>query len=279
MNALIRTCFIIVLSIYSMCISFRYISSQSEYRIITFDSGQGDSSLIQLGENNILIDMGTKEFDILSKLDDYIDFDNRKIDLLVLTHPHTDHYGGISRLLLAYAVDKVVYRNYCEASKVVDFALQSKTNFDFENRIVFSLNDAELYIYAVSNEKSKEGCYISIDGNYNNDSLIVLFKFENKQYIFWGDLEIPYTDKVVDAIKKDGLVLEFIYWKAGHHCSDTSTNETTFNEISVGLIGCSVGLSNKYNHPSSSVLTLFKLKKIKYLVTYEAGDIVIPLIE
>ena len=64
---------------------------EGNLRVVFLDIGQGDAALIQTSEQqNILVDGGPDK-NIIYKLDQYIPFNNRKIDLVILTHLDSDH--------------------------------------------------------------------------------------------------------------------------------------------------------------------------------------------
>jgi competence protein ComEC len=70
------------------------------------DMGQGDSILLQFNGKNILIDGGIQEMG--PKVETYLrNHDVSSLDLLVSTHPHEDHIGGLVTILKDFPV-KVV---------------------------------------------------------------------------------------------------------------------------------------------------------------------------
>jgi len=79
-------------------------------RVIFFDVGQGDSALIQSDGYNILIDTGANR-DVVYKLGEYLSIGESKIDMLVTTHEHADHNGGVDSLCESYYVENIVSLN------------------------------------------------------------------------------------------------------------------------------------------------------------------------
>ena len=68
------------------------------------DVGQGDSILVDFGETEVLIDGGNRSPRVVSYLEHYVDGD---IEVMVATHPHADHIGGLIAVLDAFAVDEI----------------------------------------------------------------------------------------------------------------------------------------------------------------------------
>ena len=69
-----------------------------ELSMHTIDVGQGDSTLIMQGKSTMLIDCGTKSKgkDVVKYLKD---LGVTKIDVLIGTHPHDDHMGGMAEFI------------------------------------------------------------------------------------------------------------------------------------------------------------------------------------
>jgi competence protein ComEC len=99
---LIIVCLIIL--ILSGCLYYDYYNKK--YEIIFLDVGQGDAILIDLpGNNEILID-GGPDINILEKLGKHLPIYNSDIELMILTHPHSDHVTGLIEVLKRYEIKK-----------------------------------------------------------------------------------------------------------------------------------------------------------------------------
>jgi len=78
---------------------FYYAHQTDRESVIFFDVGQGDASLIMLSDDyQILIDGGPDQ-QILEKLGQYMPFYDNTIELVILTHPHSDHVSGLVEVL------------------------------------------------------------------------------------------------------------------------------------------------------------------------------------
>jgi beta-lactamase superfamily II metal-dependent hydrolase len=71
-----------------------------------FDVGQGDASLIQINDYQILIDGGPDD-SVLNKLGDVMPVYDKEIEVMILSHPHADHLIGLNQVLDRYQVDKI----------------------------------------------------------------------------------------------------------------------------------------------------------------------------
>ena len=87
---------------------FSYHQPYDRLEVIFLDIGQGDAILIKTPQNkNILIDGGPDQ-KIIYKIDHYLSFNNRQIDLMILTHPDPDHFTGLVEVLSRLKVKKII---------------------------------------------------------------------------------------------------------------------------------------------------------------------------
>src|SRR3989338_6630452 len=85
-----------------------YVEAHRLFRVTFFDVGQGDAIFVEAPNGNqILIDGGPSDR-IAAKLGEHMPFWDRSIDLLILTHPHTDHLNGLLEVLKRYDVGMVM---------------------------------------------------------------------------------------------------------------------------------------------------------------------------
>src|SRR5262245_55238718 len=73
-----------------------------------FDVGQGDGALIQGPAGEQVIIDGGPDSSLLSNLGNVMPFSDRTIDLLILTHPHLDHFGSFAAILERYEVKRMM---------------------------------------------------------------------------------------------------------------------------------------------------------------------------
>jgi competence protein ComEC len=80
----------------------------TQSRMVVFDVGQGDAIFFRTADGeDVLIDGGPDKT-VLSKLDRYMPFWDRNIELMILTHPHADHVYGLNEVLKRYNVEMVM---------------------------------------------------------------------------------------------------------------------------------------------------------------------------
>lgn len=100
---IIVVCIIVVIVI----VAIATLPPTPEPRTLTvhfIDVRQGDSILLDLGDTEVLIDGGEKSPGVVSYIDDYVD---GSLEVMVATHPHTDHIDGLIAVLDAFEIDEI----------------------------------------------------------------------------------------------------------------------------------------------------------------------------
>lgn len=88
------------------------------------DVGQGDAILIDCGTTEVLIDGGSSSPAVVSYLNDYVD---EPLEVVVATHPHADHIGGLTAVLESFQVQEV-WRNGEESTSQTYAAFDNAMN-------------------------------------------------------------------------------------------------------------------------------------------------------
>jgi competence protein ComEC len=239
-------------------------------KVIFLDIGQGDSSLIQTpNKQNILIDGGPTR-GIIYKLDKYIPLTNRKIDLMILTHPDPDHLSGLVEVLKRYQVNQVAYTGvddpdplYSEWKKIIEE--KKIPTMIIDKKQILKLNEQTILEFLWP-EKSLVGKSFK-DDNYG--SIVNKLVFGQVKFLFTGDATIEVEKELIR--NNENLLTDVL--KVGHHGSKTSTSLEFLEKVKPKYAVISVG-KNNFGHPSFRVLTNLEKIKAKILRTDEKGDII-----
>jgi beta-lactamase superfamily II metal-dependent hydrolase len=228
------------------------------------DVGQGDAIYISLRDHNdILIDGGdnTQGSAVVSYLTNQgID----DIELLVATHPHADHIGGLDDVLAAFKVEAVV-----DNGMVVDTA----TYRDYRDAVKA---EGCPYQKAVPGQSWVFGSYalkalgpVRDHGDANNNSVVCLLDCGEIEFLFTGDAE---AEAEADLLGK-AVAAEIL--KVGHHGSRTSTSQAFLAAVSPEVAVISVGAGNTYGHPAASTLQRLKDMGVGISRTDQNGTVII----
>jgi competence protein ComEC len=230
-------------------------------RVVIFDIGQGDSILIQKGNYEILIDGGGDD-SVIYKMGEYMKWSDRLIDVVVITHMHDDHYVGIKHLLETYDVGLFLLSpncgSLCSEFKEYEY-IEVKQGMDISYR------DINMHILW-----PRVG---ALDGNLNNDSIVLLLSYLNKRILLMGDAEIEVEEILLDSYGVDITNVDIL--KAGHHCSNTASSYDFIKTTDPNVSICSCGEDNRFGHPHEETIETFNILNIPYHITWEDGDYVV----
>ena len=228
-------------------------------RVSFLDVGQGDAILIQTPEgHNVLIDGGPGS-KVLEELSDTLPFLHRKIDFMILTHPHSDHIEGLVEALKRYEVGAVLltlvnYNNYYYEEFLKDLA-----EGDFEIFIAKASEDFRIgsvyfdVLYPFEPIASRD-----ID-NLNNSSIVLRISHLGtdgvwQSFLLSGDCEKECEEEIL----AEGFYLKSDVYKAGHHGSKTASSYDFVQAIYPDIAVVQCGEKNKFGHPHAETLRTFK---------------------
>jgi len=259
------------------------------FRVIFFNVGQGDSTLIQLASGErILVDCGPDK-KVLSKLGEYLPFFSRKIDYLFVTHPDSDHYAGCAAVLDRYDVKNIFLNGEQKRGDYIWEAFkQARAKEKAKEKIVngyeeISIGDSILKFFSPDESLQLSGVENTDTNNY---SLVFQLISKEKTFLFTGDMEEPLEKALLGRycpsylnqkdLNNQDCILHSDYLKVGHHGSQSSSGEDFLRAVSAKTAVISVGPPpNKYGHPSLRVIKRLWRARLRILRTDQLDDIII----
>lgn len=218
---------------------------------VTFlDVGQGDAIHIRTpGGSQILIDAGRwSPAGNSGERVLYPHFEHNSIqslDAVLLTHPHADHIGGMPALIEKMEIEGI-YQSCLEYDSalyktVMEMAGEKNIQIRYPAAGEMIEVDPAIRIFVLSPEPGS--CR---SRNPNNHSLIVKIVYGETHFLFTGDAEKEQereiTDRYGDFLKSD-------LYKAGHHGSNTSSNDFFMQHVQPGMTVTSLAFRNRFGHP------------------------------
>lgn len=244
-KSLIKIFLLFLLAIYvNGCIKEKLFS------VHIIDVGQGDSIFIQTLEDKcILIDAGDEEAE--HTVYSYLKRRGvKKIDVLIATHPDTDHIGSMD-----YIIDKFKISHF--------YMPDAKTDSEAFYNLLDSCRDKNLKI-----EYLTKGDVLKIDSSTtmeilspstitdknNLNSIVSLLNYKGYEFLFTGDAEKENESEILSSCNLPDI--EFL--KAGHHGSSSSSTDEFIAKLKPEAVAISCGYNNDYGHPHRSVLDTFR---------------------
>ena len=254
--------------------------------VVICDVGQGDAIFIRTPQgSDILIDSGPDD-SVLSCLGKHMPFWDRTLELVLITHPHADHFTGLFSVLKAYKVKAFATEDL--ENKTLGFGELMKMikNQDISTRFVFAgdkfrLKDGVmLEIVGPTKEflsQTSPGGTIGESKEFG--SILTLIKYENFSALLTGDSQ---SEELKEAIQSfdfapfgaaQGKQGKIAILQVPHHGSKTGLNADILDFLQPKLAVISVGAKNKYGHPTRFTLDLLKSVNIKVLRTDQDGEV------
>lgn len=214
------------------------------------DVGQGDCVLI-IGDDGstVLIDSGEYEYaaTVLDYLDDY---GITRLDYVVVSHPHTDHMGGMASIIkgvkeVGTFIMPRVADDYIPTTYSYEKMLDALENKGCEVRIARTegIDFGSGKLMFITADYSGD--------NLNNYSVVLKYVLNDTAFLFSGDLEAD-MEKVILSESHD---LSADIYKLGHHGSTTSNSALWMAAICPDYCVCECGADNSYGHPHREVIT------------------------
>jgi competence protein ComEC len=213
------------------------------------DVGQGDAILIQAPDGKqMLVDGGQYPSLLPSRIGEQLPFWDKKIDLVVATHPDTDHVDGLVDLFDTYRVGQVLTNGtHDEPGSGYDRLILAAQR---ANTPVRSINTGEVIGFGaeVWIEILHAGALPGSDED-NDESIVMRLVHEDFSLLLTGDA----GHTAEQALLRNGKDVQSAVLKAGHHGSNTASGREFLQAVSPQIVIISGG-GERYNHPHEEVL-------------------------
>lgn len=274
---------------------FVFLSPDSNFHLVACDVGQGDSILAYYKNTQILIDGGPGK-SVIDCLDRHLPFWDRKIEMVVLTHPESDHFSGLVEVFRNYDVLSFLASPLDSSSqgyqllkkevgsrdiKVISPDRGKIIRVDLMRFVILHpshhfLAENSSLVGDVSNNQN-----VSVLGartsarSLNEFSINLILSFGSFDALLTGDI-VPQVSEEVEVGFKS--VLPFVqdgrveYIKVPHHGSKNGLTHSLLELVKPKIAVISVG-KNSYGHPSPEIIKMLEENKVSVFQTNQSGDV------
>lgn len=254
------------------------LKKNSTFCILFIDVGQGDAALIECDGRYMLLDCGDKSagdkvYSVLEQKG------VQHLDILALSHFHSDHVGGLIKVLsYASRIDKTIANTN-----------QSEEPIFIEVDHQLAINNSRITVPKVGEKYplgSAEVEVVEVASTEHNNSLVLLITYGENRFLFTGDIEGNAQKNLSDYLANDSRVkngvLKVDLLKMPHHGAyndDHGFQSSNLNRLFILLnpdyAVISVGNGNKYKHPHQETIDLLNQAEVQVYQTDLNGDILV----
>ena len=225
---------------------------QNKMHVTFLDVGQGDAIHIQTPNNrHLLVDAGrwspmsNSGERVLLPYFNHLGIDH--LDAVILSHPHADHIGGMPDLIENISIGKIYQADYPYDSQLyhryMHLAEQYQIPVYHAKSGALIDADPEIRIFVLGPDDDSPR-----DRNPNNHSVAFKLVHGNNHFLFTGDAEVNQERLLANRY---GDFLRSDLYKAGHHASNTSSNDFFMQYVEPDFTVASLAFRNVFGHPGT----------------------------
>ena len=242
--------------------------------VYVLDVGQGDSIFLRSpAGKTMLVDASVSgAYEVIDK---FLQAQGvNKLDIVIGTHPHADHIGGMRKVVENYEIGAYYMpdaaTNTATFEKLLDTldARNVPVRQAIAGENAFIPWDEQVEIRILSPFGGEEY-------DLNNASVVCRVRFGDTAIMLTGDAEAPAEKTALNELPASYFAATVL--KMGHHGSSSSTTQAFFDAVNPAIAIMSLGADNTYGHPHKETLALLKDAGIPYYRTDLDGTVRITL--
>lgn len=248
------------------------ITAPNELTIVFIDVGQGDSTLLMMpNKKTILIDGGEREkSQSISAI--LLEYNITKLDVIIATHPHADHIGGLIDIMNGVAVGRVLDSGQVHTTQTFQDFLEV-----IETRQIplFSVREGDtIYLDSSVNLQVLNPPVTLPDAwhnepDFNNNSVVLKLTFGGFAAIFPGDIESQTESRL--AAKEINVDVAL----ASHHGSGGSNSLPYLKSMSPSAVVIYAGKNNPYGHPHQDTLQRIDEAQVEHILRTDMNGTIV----
>lgn len=214
-----------------------------------FETDRGDMIFIETPSGvRLLVDGGDNPELAVSNLESVLPPLDRRIDVVLSTHPDADHLGGLQRIVEQFDVEIIVDSGVSHDSNIYkswqQFVRNDERLTTATPGMVISL-DPETTLTVLQTR-----CVVVECTNFNDEGVVARLDFDEVSFLLTGDVT---SGGELDLIQT-GKSVNSTVLKAGHHGSRSSTTQQFLDAVDPALAIVTTGIKNQFGHPHDDVI-------------------------
>jgi len=245
-----------------------FFVGSDELVVWNFDIGQGSAALLKSPDGQIVLFDGGPDARLLSKVGSVLPSWQRDVDLVLASHPDTDHIAGFVPLSKAYKVNTFADPGLFEVipleNSLLQGFLEQKTEIkSLQAGDILNVGGVEIKVLSPSNTEK-------LSSDTNTRSLVILVTYKETSLLFMGDASTETEKRLV----KEGIEPVDVL-VVGHHGSISASSTEFLEATKPKWAVISAGRDNNFGHPHPVVLERLKAISTKILRTDQMSDILL----
>jgi competence protein ComEC len=212
---------------------------------------------------------------VVSQLGSYMPFNDREIELLIVTHNHADHIGGMQSILNSYKVDRIWLSGAIHTTDQYINMLKTIKEKQIPVTIVKAGDKTDIGETTVTVLHPAQDATGTDPQDQHEATVVTKFAYKDFCGIMTGDLNANQEHDTLGAAKSLNVSVRCDFLKVSHHGSAYGSSQELLDAVQPKVAAISVGAHNVYHHPAPSTVDRLTAAGIKVYRTDQNGTITI----
>lgn len=247
------------------------VRAKAEPQLIVLSIGQGAAVLLQHGSTQILYDTGP-DGGILEGLGRHVPIWDTTLELVVLSHLHTDHIGGADEVFDRFKIGELWWNDAASNSPAT---LALRASLPPSRRTPSAGHTQSVGAFTLEVLHPPEEVAGMTLSHAHDGTLVVRARVEGRSALLTGDLEANHVRSLVAGCAHPCAKVQADVLMLSHHGSRNATSAALLDAVAPSLAFVCVGKKNRYRHPHPEPLELLSARSIPLHRTDLHGDLVV----